>query len=45
MKITNHRSSAVLSIFSILTAFLMLFSFGCAKKKEIDKERGNIATH
>jgi hypothetical protein len=42
MKRTNHKSSAVLSIFSILTAFLMLFSFGCVKKEEKEIRIGAI---
>lgn len=34
MKRINHKSSAVLTIILILIAFLIIFSFGCAKKKE-----------
>lgn len=42
MKRINHKSSAVLTIISILIASLMIFSFGCVKKEEKEIKIGAI---
>ena len=42
MKEIDHKSSAVLIIISIIVASVMVFSFGCAKKKEKEIKVGAI---
>ncbi|OGW41512.1 MAG: hypothetical protein A2Y97_10865 [Nitrospirae bacterium RBG_13_39_12] len=42
MRKINHKSSAVLALISLLIAFLMVFSFGCAKKEEKEIKIGAI---